>query len=322
MAQLRSPSPTCPAQSCSVRPRGAGVAGEGGEELPGGAASKGRASSAGPVSPRSTGRGQEGCQAQGPAALYRRWLEEHRPRAKRWLQEAWAEEEARRQPQLSAGTRRILNSQGLQRSAGDAVVHERLYNDFHKRQAELSRRREAAEASVAVDARPWVCDGTQRLMSEEIAAVRPQIAAARRQKGSGPRGAAPGAAMAAAAEIVWQKCRLPVTVESLRSYDVVEVLRLALSTGRIGKRTEMSEETKRARDALADCPMNMCRINELGRCYANEAQYDKCEIALLRGWKRANEIEDASIRFCFLLKLCESSYYQLSIGRRWPCSRT
>jgi len=115
--------------------------------------------------------------------------------------------------------------------------------------------------------------------------------------------------MAAAAEIVWQKCRLPVTVESLRSYDVVEVLRLALSTGRIGKRTEMSEETKRARDALADCPMNMCRINELGRCYANEAQYDKCEIALLRGWKRANEIEDASIRFCFLLKLCESSYY-------------
>jgi len=99
-------------------------------------------------------------------------------------------------------------------------------------------------------------------------------------------------------------------LEALRKYDVVEVLRLALSShGRSATRTEMSEETKRARDALADSPHNMCRINELGRVYANEGQYDKCEIALLRGWKRAGEIDDPSIRFCFLMKLCEVSYY-------------
>jgi len=112
-----------------------------------------------------------------------------------------------------------------------------------------------------------------------------------------------------ASEVAWQKCRLPVSADALRKYDVVEVLRLALSMGRSAKRREMSEETKRARDALADSPHNMCRINELGRIYADEAQYDKCEIALLRGWKRASEIDDTSIRFCFLMKLCEVSYY-------------
>jgi len=71
----------------------------------------------------------------------------------------------------------------------------------------------------------------------------------------------------------------------------------------------MSEEARIARGALADSPHSLYWMNELGRVYANEAQWDKSEIVLLRGWKRAGEITDPEVRFRFLIKLCEVSYH-------------
>jgi tetratricopeptide (TPR) repeat protein len=109
----------------------------------------------------------------------------------------------------------------------------------------------------------------------------------------------------------WQKCRLPHNLDALEAFDALEVVRLALSlqSGSPVQKQAMSEEAKRARDALAESPHSMLCINELGRVYADEAQWDKCEIALLRGWKRASEIEDLGVRLCFLMKLCEVSFY-------------
>jgi hypothetical protein len=107
----------------------------------------------------------------------------------------------------------------------------------------------------------------------------------------------------------WRKCQLGVNVEALRRYDIIECLRFTLAAKHGNKNPRpMSEEIRKARDALADDPHSMYWINELGRIYAKEAQWDKCEIALLRGWKRAGEIQDSEVRFHFLMKLCEASY--------------
>lgn len=63
-----------------------------------------------------------------------------------------------------------------------------------------------------------------------------------------------------------------------------------------------------AYNALTADPMNMRYIHDLGRIYASEGQWEKSANVLLRGWKRAAEIEDPQIRFCYLLKLMEASH--------------
>jgi len=147
-------------------------------------------------------------------------------------------------------------------------------------------------------------------------APRRLCAAARRSaREARQRWDSPGARGGMAAEgeraTSWQKCRLPHNLGALEAFDALEVLLLArsLQSASPVQRQGMSDGARRARDALAESPHSMLWINELGRIYADEAQWDKCEIALLRGWKRAGEIEDPGVRLCFLLKLCEVSYY-------------
>jgi len=46
----------------------------------------------------------------------------------------------------------------------------------------------------------------------------------------------------------------------------------------------------------------------LGVVYTSEGQWEKAANVMLRGWKRADEIEDEHVRFRFLMKLCETSF--------------
>lgn len=107
----------------------------------------------------------------------------------------------------------------------------------------------------------------------------------------------------------WKKCSLPMSLRTVHDYDLIEVLRCAAMPKTPMKKEFMSAEVREARDALTDSPHSMYWINELGRIYASQAQWDKCELVMLRGWKRAAEIADPHTRFCFLAKLCEVSYY-------------
>lgn len=106
----------------------------------------------------------------------------------------------------------------------------------------------------------------------------------------------------------WRPCGLCMpTVDDLVKEDVLDVLKLALRPRQPPEKPGLSNTLKAARDALAEDPYNLLLINELGRLYAQEARWDKCANVLLRGWKRASEIKDDKIRFCFLMKLCEVS---------------
>ncbi|CAK0854811.1 unnamed protein product [Prorocentrum cordatum] len=129
--------------------------------------------------------------------------------------------------------------------------------------------------------------------------------------GAGPSALPALPAPGAAPPDVGMRFGLPHNLGALEAFDALEVLLLArsLQSASPVQRQGMSDGARRARDALAESPHSMLWINELGRIYADEAQWDKCEIALLRGWKRAGEIEDPGVRLCFLLKLCEVSYY-------------
>lgn len=110
------------------------------------------------------------------------------------------------------------------------------------------------------------------------------------------------------AEREWRPCTLCMpTVDDLMKEDVLDVLKLALRPRQPPEKPGLSNTLKAARDALQEDPYNLLLINELGRLYAQEARWDKCANVLLRGWKRAHEIQDEKIRFCFLMKLCEVS---------------
>lgn len=96
-------------------------------------------------------------------------------------------------------------------------------------------------------------------------------------------------------------------LEDLAKEDVIDVLKLAIRPRSLPTKPGLSNTIKMARDALAAEPHNLLLINELGRLYASEAQWDKCANVLLRGWKRSKEIVDDSVRFRFLMKLAEVS---------------
>eukprot|EP00415_Alexandrium_ostenfeldii_P001467 UN1467 len=69
-----------------------------------------------------------------------------------------------------------------------------------------------------------------------------------------------------------------------------------------------SDEAQAAREALAEDPYNLHLILELAHKYVTQGHVERAGNVLLRGWKRAGEIEDVHVRFCFLMKLCEVSY--------------
>eukprot|EP00933_Yihiella_yeosuensis_P048250 TRINITY_DN4433_c1_g2_i1.p1 TRINITY_DN4433_c1_g2~~TRINITY_DN4433_c1_g2_i1.p1 ORF type:complete len:282 (+),score=49.45 TRINITY_DN4433_c1_g2_i1:113-958(+) len=113
----------------------------------------------------------------------------------------------------------------------------------------------------------------------------------------------------------WKVCELYMKdFDQLENEDIVDVIKMAVRP----RPKEMKELANRlpgrskkvmeASNALSADPYSLYWINELGRIYASEGQYEKAANVLLRGWKRANEIPDASVRFHFLMKLCEASY--------------
>eukprot|EP00930_Biecheleria_cincta_P002090 TRINITY_DN103136_c0_g1_i1.p1 TRINITY_DN103136_c0_g1~~TRINITY_DN103136_c0_g1_i1.p1 ORF type:complete len:272 (+),score=52.54 TRINITY_DN103136_c0_g1_i1:50-865(+) len=112
-------------------------------------------------------------------------------------------------------------------------------------------------------------------------------------------------------EATWTPCPLYMSeFERLREENVLDVMKCGLRTGTklVVERPGRSNAVMKAYNALTADPLNLRHIHDLGRIYASEGQWEKAANVLLRGWKRAAEIEDPKIRFCFLLKLTEASY--------------
>lgn len=108
----------------------------------------------------------------------------------------------------------------------------------------------------------------------------------------------------------WTKCTLYLSnLKDLCKEDIIDVVRLTCRPSKVPKQKSISDKAKRQRDILEKHPYQLHTINELGATYGSEAQWDKCANVLLRGWKRAPEISDPTVRFRFLMKLCEVSYY-------------
>lgn len=110
---------------------------------------------------------------------------------------------------------------------------------------------------------------------------------------------------------VWRKHILPMSdADALKRWDVIDVLKLSGVPAKriVPAKPGVSDEAQALRNQLVADPYNMFLINELSYVYAKEAHLDKCANVLVRGWKRANEIEDKDVRFRFLLKLCDCSF--------------
>lgn len=102
-------------------------------------------------------------------------------------------------------------------------------------------------------------------------------------------------------------------VDLVMSYDIIEVIRLSMSPGKkIVKKdsTGVSDKIIKSKEAFDADPYSMHLMNELAAQYAREGHLDKCCNVLMRGWKRASEIQDSKVRFHFLMKLCELSFIQ------------
>jgi len=109
----------------------------------------------------------------------------------------------------------------------------------------------------------------------------------------------------------WQPC--PLFIGSLSSYreeHVIDIMKCGMRMGikPIVERPGRSRKVMEASNNLAADPYNMRYIHDLGLAYASEGQWEKAANVMLRGWKRASEIEDEHVRFRFLMKLCEASF--------------
>mmetsp|Transcript_31330 Transcript_31330/g.83026 ORF Transcript_31330/g.83026 Transcript_31330/m.83026 type:complete len:281 (-) Transcript_31330:91-933(-) len=114
----------------------------------------------------------------------------------------------------------------------------------------------------------------------------------------------------------WRKC--PITMQDIDSYCKESVIDVMKMTGRPGRLRNVplaspSDKSMRAKRELQADPFSMYWINELGCIYTSEGQHDQCLNVMLRGWKRAHEIEDSAVRFHFLMKISE-----LSLGLHKP----
>mmetsp|Transcript_47451 Transcript_47451/g.133968 ORF Transcript_47451/g.133968 Transcript_47451/m.133968 type:complete len:279 (+) Transcript_47451:30-866(+) len=106
----------------------------------------------------------------------------------------------------------------------------------------------------------------------------------------------------------WVQCDLYMGgLRSILNYDILDVVMCSVRPKKLFKPLGTSNEELSARNALAADPYNLRLIIKLGHLYAKKAKIENCHNVLLRGWKRAGEIEDVNVRFCFLLKLCEVS---------------
>eukprot|EP00931_Biecheleriopsis_adriatica_P003856 TRINITY_DN105616_c0_g1_i1.p1 TRINITY_DN105616_c0_g1~~TRINITY_DN105616_c0_g1_i1.p1 ORF type:complete len:275 (+),score=54.44 TRINITY_DN105616_c0_g1_i1:68-892(+) len=108
----------------------------------------------------------------------------------------------------------------------------------------------------------------------------------------------------------WTKCPLFLSFEELKKEHVLDVMKCALRpiTQPVAEKPGRSRACMEAYNNLMADPYNMRYILHLGYIYANEGKAEKAANVMLRGWKRADEIEDRRVRFCFLMKLCELSY--------------
>lgn len=98
--------------------------------------------------------------------------------------------------------------------------------------------------------------------------------------------------------------------EKLSEDVLLDVLKICVRTSKLVnvEITSISNETWNAKDELAKDIYNMRKISNLASLYLKEGQHELAKNVLLRGWKRAGEIECKSKRFAFLMKLCELSY--------------
>jgi tetratricopeptide (TPR) repeat protein len=111
----------------------------------------------------------------------------------------------------------------------------------------------------------------------------------------------------------WEKCPLYLgNFDRLLQEDVLDVLRMHNYRPMRGGMKIHSKGTPdtamRFRKLLEKDPYNLKYINGLGAVYCGEGDMDRTLNALVRGWKRAFEIPDPSVRFRYLMKLCEVSY--------------
>lgn len=120
--------------------------------------------------------------------------------------------------------------------------------------------------------------------------------------------------MATGAELVeekWQPCPLFMSpLSAYRDEHVIDIMKCGVRQGTkpAVERPGRSRQVMEASNALAADPYNLRLIHDLGVVYASEGQWDKAANVMLRGWKRAEEIQDAQVRFRFLMKLCEASF--------------
>lgn len=102
------------------------------------------------------------------------------------------------------------------------------------------------------------------------------------------------------------------SLERLRDEHVIDVMKMGLRPKRhnfsLGIKGT-SNEAQEVREALAEDPYNLHLILELSYRYSTQGHIERCGNVMIRGWKRAGEIEDLHTRFCFLMKLCEVSYF-------------
>ncbi|CAE8620293.1 unnamed protein product [Polarella glacialis] len=69
----------------------------------------------------------------------------------------------------------------------------------------------------------------------------------------------------------------------------------------------LTNAAKQFKDELAKDPFNLQHIFDLGKAYGADQQWDKCANVMLRGFKRAGEMEHPEDRFEFLVVLCQAS---------------
>lgn len=99
-------------------------------------------------------------------------------------------------------------------------------------------------------------------------------------------------------------------LERLRNDHILDVIRLGMRPKNVKPIVPLkspSDEVMDARRALANDPYNLQLMSDLAYRYTTDGRLEQCINVLLRGWKRASEFEDASMRFCFLMKLAELS---------------
>jgi len=107
-------------------------------------------------------------------------------------------------------------------------------------------------------------------------------------------------------EIYTEEVDYPTTMQEKR--EVADQILNTLKDIEPIKFKGMSGEVKYLKEQLAAAPYNMELILDLGHAYANDGQWDKACNVLLRGWKRAKEIDDPGRRTELLTILVEASY--------------